>query len=417
VQSNFFKRAIRKGIRIARAILRIPRQEFSPAPPQTEAIPTESARPVTEYPTTANIPDLFDRFDQYETSVNLALRDLLKPGDVFFDVGANLGGLSVTGSRAVGPFGQVISFEVSPRIIPQLMANLRHWNANNVFVIPNAVWNCSGDVIELFFGGAHYADTVYSSDENAVPDRLVKTVSLDDVVETLGRAPSVVKMDIEGAELEALKGFKNTINAHHPALILEANAYVPADTKPEHTVAGWLVQHGYSMFDADNCQPFTPSSEPSDSRLINIICIHKTDMERVHRYESVAIETVKECTLSNMQTDAESVYFDFGEQPAGRYMIEFAPADTALDDGNLTQMATITGPPWMPVNYHHSHWNHLSRSYKRQPFHLDLKGQVIVRFKDRPAEDLPHMLKSISLKRLMPNGPKATGWPKTKFRL
>lgn len=398
---------------VARVILGPIRSRLRKAPTTHQesipAVPPNSSVP--------NIPDLFDRFDQYETSVNLAIRDLLKPGDLFFDVGANLGGLSVTGARAVGPFGQVIAFEVSPRILPQLMTNLRHWNASNVYVMPNAVWNRSGDIIELFFGGAHYADTVMSPGANVAPDRLVKTIALDDMVETLGRAPSVVKMDIEGAELEALKGFRKTLDAHHPAMVLEMNSYVDPDKPAEEVLTKWLKQHGYRVFNADDCQPFETTSNSADNRLSNIICIHESDLERIHRYESVAIETVQEMTASGMSHDPESGYFDFGEQPPGRYLIEFEPSDTALDDHTITHMVTVAGPPWIPMNLHMSAWSHLSRSYTRQPFHLDLKGQIVVRFKDRPKEDIPGMVKSVSLKRLTPDGPKANGWPQAKFRL
>tara|TARA_R110002095_G_scaffold216371_1_gene213320 strand:+ start:2650 stop:3000 length:351 start_codon:yes stop_codon:yes gene_type:complete len=108
--------------------------------------------------------------------------------------------------RRAADFGKVISFEVSPRIIPQLISNLDHWASNNVFIVPKAAWNTSGELIPLYFGGAHYADTVMKDHADfgkVKPDHLAETVMLDDIVDAIGSSPSVVKMDIEGAEQEA----------------------------------------------------------------------------------------------------------------------------------------------------------------------------------------------------------------------
>lgn len=365
--------------------------------------------------TSPNIPGLLERYDYYKTSVGLAIRDLLVPGDLFFDVGANVGGLSVAGSRAVGPLGHVVAFEASPRNVPQLMANLRHWNANNVFVMPNAVWSQSGETRDLYFGQGSYADSVMAPEAGGTPDVVVSTVSLDDMVERLGKAPAVVKMAVEGAELEALRGFEKTIAAHHPALILQINACVQSGKSDDETVPGWLRARGYRIFEADDFKPFTASSSLKDARLANIVCIHESDAGRLARYEDVQSETVAELGVADLQSDAESSYFGFGKRPPGRYMLEFVPADLALHDEKVTTMATIAGPPWSYLNVHVSFWSHLLKSYARQPFHLDVEARVVVRLKDRSEDDIPHMLKSISLKRLVPKGEKT--WPTAKVRL
>lgn len=357
-----------------------------------------------------NIPPMWERFDQYEAAVNLAIRDLVKPGDLFFDVGANMGMLSATGSRAVGPYGRVIAFEVSPRALPQLMSNLNYWHASNVFVVPNAVWSVSGETISLYFGTDHYADTVFPSPANSTPNHLVKTVSLDDFCRTIDQVPSVVKMDIEGAELEALKGFETTLVSTRPALILETQSGVSS-------LADWLIQRDYRLFDTDMCQPFSVEPDPEKNVLINIIAIHADDKERINRYEQISVTTVKELFIEDLDSDDQSPFFHFGDLEAGRYVVEFDPAGEAFSDETITHMETLTSKPWAAVNAHVSPWNHLAKAYTRQPFQIDDTKEMVVRFRMRTMDDLPRMIKSMRILKLEPNGPKATGWSIPKIRL
>jgi hypothetical protein len=66
----------------------------------------------------------YDRYLHAEPCVSQAFRDLCKPGDVIFDVGANSGDLSILASRLVGPKGIVCSFEASRRIVDKCQYNL-----------------------------------------------------------------------------------------------------------------------------------------------------------------------------------------------------------------------------------------------------------------------------------------------------
>src|SRR5258708_30491234 len=72
--------------------------------------------------TTLQIPPFYD-WNYWEPTVQLALRDLCRPGMVCFDVGANAGALSLVMSRLVGPRGVVCAFEASRRIVDKT-----HWN-------------------------------------------------------------------------------------------------------------------------------------------------------------------------------------------------------------------------------------------------------------------------------------------------
>src|SRR5437588_2047685 len=163
----------------------------------------------------------------WEPPVQTALRDLCKPDNVVFDVGANFGGLTTVMSRMVGPRGVVCAFEASPRIVDKCLHNLVLSGCGNVQVYHAAIWHTSFHKVPIYLGG-HLNDSIYPSSDSAAPAYSVSTIALDDFVAYTSLVPNVVKMDIEGAEFDALKGMVNTISRARPHLILETQ---PSDTR------------------------------------------------------------------------------------------------------------------------------------------------------------------------------------------
>lgn len=150
----------------------------------------------------------------WEPPVQLALKDLCRPGSVVFDVGANLGGLTSVMSRLVGPKGVVCSFEASPRIVGHLQSNVVKQGHGNVTVYHCAVYSRSNERIKIY-PGDHLNDSIYDFGyANSSEYRLVNTVALDDFCSGMGLAPALIKMDIEGAELDALTGAGKLLDAH-----------------------------------------------------------------------------------------------------------------------------------------------------------------------------------------------------------
>lgn len=168
----------------------------------------------------------------YETSfvepcVALALRDLCRPGDVVFDVGANCGALSLVMSRLVGPRGIVCSFEASRRIVDKCQYNLAVNGCHNSQLFHRAVFNRSGEMLKIYHG-SHLNDTVVAEYANTANFDMVETVALDDFVAHFGLHPKLIKMDIEGAEYDALLGAQQSLADDRPILVLEQQ---PGDTR------------------------------------------------------------------------------------------------------------------------------------------------------------------------------------------
>lgn len=130
------------------------------------------------------------------------LASCLHAGDIFVDVGANIGTLTLAGSRLVGPTGRVFSIEAHSRTVRYLRGNVRLNAAENVTVLHAAVGDRSGTVK---FSNRR------SDDQNGVASSGIEVplATLDSLL--LGLLPAdirirLLKMDVEGFELFALRG-------------------------------------------------------------------------------------------------------------------------------------------------------------------------------------------------------------------
>ena len=112
-----------------------------------------------------------------EPSVQLALRDLISPGETVFDIGANCGALSLLMSRLVGPKGIVCSFEASRRIVDKTQYNLMSNGCGNATVYHRAVFHTSRMTLPIYYG-SHLNDSVLAANNHGHGFDNVETVAL-----------------------------------------------------------------------------------------------------------------------------------------------------------------------------------------------------------------------------------------------
>jgi FkbM family methyltransferase len=151
----------------------------------------------------------------YEYSKQRLLRGLIRPGDVVYDIGANVGFYTLLQSVLVRDSGHVVGFEPLPRNLSYLYRHVEMNRRTNCTVLPLAVGEQPDRA--RFRLGAH--PSVGSLAPTGEID--VDVTSLDDQVYRRGiPGPALIKMDIEGGELAALRGGRRLLAERRPVVVL-----------------------------------------------------------------------------------------------------------------------------------------------------------------------------------------------------
>jgi FkbM family methyltransferase len=157
----------------------------------------------------------------HEQLVQQALIAHLKPGMVFYDVGAHGGFFTLLGAELVGPSGKVVSFEPHPKTSTCCQGQIEANNFRNVTVVTAAVADRIG---EARFADNDWSDMSSLKNISASAKTItVQTTTLDHEI-TRHPSPDVMKIDIEGAEIEALSGASNLISKKRPVLLVELHS-------------------------------------------------------------------------------------------------------------------------------------------------------------------------------------------------
>ena len=183
--------------------------------------------------------------------------ELIAPGDEVVEVGAHIGYIAVLYSELVGPRGRVIVFEPGPNNLPYLRQNIA--TCRNVTLLEYAVSDFSGEAsffIENYTGQNNSLLSGYGRfDENLKNAGLskdvaksvinVRCVTLDEMSAkgVLG-SPSLVKVDVEGAEFAVVKGMVELLGRCNVCLMVEV-------TENCEEVFAFLRAQGYRGFSAD----------------------------------------------------------------------------------------------------------------------------------------------------------------------
>ena len=199
----------------------------------------------------------------YEPELQAAVRHLVHAGDVVYDVGANIGYVSLLLARAAQPGGRVYAFEPLPANLSRMQANLALNPSFQVTAVPAAVvdrsgkthfWVHSSTSMGKAEGSAGRTDTTYRESIE------IDALALDDFAYgQQHELPDVIKMDIEGGEVLAFKGMERLLNQARPTLLVELHG-------PESARAAWetLSPSGYRLSRMDDLMSVVASQEELD---------------------------------------------------------------------------------------------------------------------------------------------------------
>ncbi|WP_230467764.1 FkbM family methyltransferase [Lujinxingia vulgaris] len=185
------------------------------------------------------------------------LHHLLEPDHVFIDIGANHGEFTVVAARQV-PRGRVVAFEPNEAIHRRLRFNIESNDFDNVTLSTLGLSESPGvariyEAAERFDDGTTHLGlaTLYPTDQRGQVVQEIELTTLDAFVEDAGLdRVDLIKIDIEGAELSALKGAHTVLSGFRPNIILELNqgtcksaGYTMDD------LLDLLADYGYTFFE------------------------------------------------------------------------------------------------------------------------------------------------------------------------
>lgn len=172
----------------------------------------------------------------FEPTKTEAILQNLHPGDVFWDIGANVGHFSVLASRTVGPAGSVISIEPSPVNLAFLRRNLKLNRCGNVSVhaVAAAAESASLRLDTQSGRGTHHIDPT--------GDTVVRAESIDGLIGAGAPPPSFVKIDVEGFEESVLAGMTECLRKHQPKLMVAVHS-----ESLERSTISMLSEFGYRV--------------------------------------------------------------------------------------------------------------------------------------------------------------------------
>src|SRR3989344_838016 len=160
---------------------------------------------------------LYGIFGEYETEL---IKNLVKPGMVVIDVGANIGYFTVIFAKLVGSTGKVYAFEPDPYNYDLLSRNIKFNNLSNVVLIPKALSDSTGKIKLLLdktnLGNMSFAAQNISDGGGEID---VETITLDDYLGE--RKADFIKIDVQGAEGLVFGGAEKTLQNSPLKILME----------------------------------------------------------------------------------------------------------------------------------------------------------------------------------------------------
>ena len=187
----------------------------------------------------------------WERTMVRKFRDIVKPNDTVIDCGANIGLHSFELSKLVGQGGDVYAFEAIPIIYNCLTRTVDEKELLNITTNNYGLY--SEDDLDLIFksdlsgrSGMYRKGKIFQHTFN------VKSITLDTYFKNYHKPIKFIKIDVEGAEFEVLKGATDLIKKHKPSIIVEIWKS-PLKIQKLHK---WLTEMNYTIEEKVNANDY-----------------------------------------------------------------------------------------------------------------------------------------------------------------
>jgi len=202
----------------------------------------------------------------------------LKPGMTFVDIGANQGFYTILASKRVGSEGKVVAFEPASSELRKLRRNVFLNRCRNVIVEPQAVGKADGFTefhVGLFSRGSFSSITRPAADVTSYERVTVPITSLNNYVATNKVASlDFIKIDVEGGELDVLRGGATVLERFRPVIMCEIEDRRTLQWGyPARMILEYLSAHRYAWFAVTRDGRLEPSPEKTSYAWANLVAV------------------------------------------------------------------------------------------------------------------------------------------------
>ena len=163
-------------------------------------------------------------FGTNEPHLQKIIKEHVRAGDIAYDVGANIGYVSLALAKRVGISGRVIAFEPLPQNSACLRRNVQINGLTNIQVLEVAASDRRGKATMRVTENFSTASLVWHRKDPSATELKIETISIDELVESgTISAPRFVKVDVEGAEDKVLLGMRHILASAMPVLFVECS--------------------------------------------------------------------------------------------------------------------------------------------------------------------------------------------------
>jgi FkbM family methyltransferase len=179
------------------------------------------------HPSRLGVSEELALYGVHEPLATRVYLETLSPGDHVIDVGSNIGYWLLLAARRIGESGRMLAFEPVPGPRAILQRNIRRSGLSNVDLSPWAIGRENGATEFYESQVPNWGSLVKHDALLQTRNRPVEIRKLDDVVrESAGFRPTMLRMDVEGAELMVLEGAQTVLEKYKPRLFIEFHPFL-----------------------------------------------------------------------------------------------------------------------------------------------------------------------------------------------
>lgn len=222
----------------------------------------------------------------FEGDTSKAIQELVKPGMVVLDIGANIGCHALPMAKIVGTTGKVIAFEPMEWPLERLRRNIALNSFNNIVIENIGVSNIS-EVKDVLFRSSWTIDNTLIEEANK--SSKVQFVRLDDYVKEVHlERVDFIKLDVDGYEYKVISGALETLRKFKPDIIMELGDYslrLVGDSIEELMTE--IYSLGYEFCSEKDFKPFPDrqsiiqSIPDLDTTTINVVLLHQNRRDAI----------------------------------------------------------------------------------------------------------------------------------------